>query len=342
MHVVLGCRSASNPLRCHLNKVSRLISKILIKIILLPLILFSLALRSLPLRWLGKWGQGLGALLQAVGFRTRIVQDNLNLSLGHEKSPEDLKDLQNKIYAHIGTLFLEIARNFSLTRQDYIDEVEVSAEDLEKLDRLKKEGRGMLVISAHTGNWEIFPASMAARGYPVSIVAKRMSNPIAQSLIEDRRLTTGFEVIYTGNTINKITESIRQGRFVGCMVDQHQPGSRGVRANFFGMPAASIRGLANLARETKCLVLPMYVYRQENGIHRLKFMEPLEYIEAPELPTGSPERLLREEWLNTQKYQECLEYMIRQNLPQWLWIHRRWKANRTPLRFDTAHLEQNL
>ncbi len=317
-------------------------SNVIIKIILIPLMLFSYFLRSLSLRWLGKLGGGLGVLLQAVGFRTRIVEDNLKLALGKEKSPEELKQLQKKVYAHIGTLFLEIARNFTLTRQQYIDEMVISAEDLAKLDKLKKEGRGMLVISAHTGNWEIFPASIAARGYPVSIVAKKMSSPVSQSLIEDRRTTTGFEVIYTGNTLNKIAESMRAGRFVGCMVDQHMPGARGLRVNFFGTPAASIRGLANLARDTKCIVMPIHVYRLENGTHRMNFMEPLEYIEAPELPAGSQERLLREEWLNTQKYQECLEAMIRQNLPQWLWIHRRWKANRTPLHFETAELEQNL
>lgn len=314
----------------------------IIKIILIPLMLFSFSLRCLPLRWLGKLGHGLGALLYCVGFRTKIVENNLKLALSHEKSEQELKKLQKQIYTHIGTLFLEIARNFTLTRQDYIDELQVSDEDLTKIDKIKAEGRGMLVISAHTGNWEIFPASMAARGYSVAIVAKKMSNPISQTLIEQRRVTAGFSVIYTGNTLNKIAESMRGGCFVGCMVDQHLPGPRGLRVNFFGTPAASIRGLANLARDTKCRVVPMSVYRQENGVHRLIVMDELQYIEAKELPEGSPERLLREEWLNTQKYQECLESMIRQNLSQWLWIHRRWKANRTPLDYKSAHLQQNI
>lgn len=314
----------------------------IIKIILIPLMLFSFCLRCLPLRWLGVLGKGLGALLKAVGFRTRIVKGNLQLALGKEKTPQELQDLQKKVYQHIGTLFLEIARNFTLTRQQFIDEVYVSDEDILKLDKIKAAGGGMLVISAHTGNWEIFPASMAARGYKVAIVAKKMSSPVSQNLIEQRRVTAGFEVIYTGNTLNKIAESMRAGCFVGCMVDQHMPGARGLRVNFFGAPAASIRGLANLARDTKCRVVPMHVSRQEDGRHRLHVMDELKYIEAPELPAGSPERLLREEWLNTQKYQECLEAMIRQNLPQWLWIHRRWKANQTPLNHKTAHLEQNV
>jgi Kdo2-lipid IVA lauroyltransferase/acyltransferase len=256
--------------------------------------------------------------------------------------PKNSSSCKKKIYTHIGTLFLEIARNFTLTRQNYIDELQVSDEDLAKINKIHADGRGMLVISAHTGNWEIFPASMAARGYSVAIVAKKMSNPISQTLIEQRRVTTGFSVIYTGNTLNKIAESMTRGCFVGCMVDQHLPGPRGLRVNFFGTPAASIRGLANLARDTKCRVVPMAVYRQENGAHRLIVMDELQYIEAKELPEGSPERLLREEWLNTQKYQECLEFMIRQNLSQWLWIHRRWKANRSPLNLATAHLEQNI
>ncbi len=182
---------------------------------------------------------------------------------------------------------------------------------------------------------------MAARGYRVSIIAKKMSNPISQSLIEGRRQTAGFNVIYTGNTLEKMAEAVKRGEFVGFMVDQHMPGKKGIRVNFFGTPASSIRGLAKLVRETECAVLPMCIFRQPDGTHRLFMQDEVPYVHASELPQGSPERILREEWLNTQMYQKVIEQMIRENLDQWLWIHRRWKADKTPLNEATAHLENS-
>lgn len=314
----------------------------LIRLLLIPLMIFSHFLRLLPLFVFGVLGRGLGSILQLVGFRTKIVKNNLQLCLAKEKSPQELQELQKKIYHHIGTLFLEIVRNFTLSREEYIREVFVDPKFLKKIDEMKANKQGMLVISAHIANWEIFPSTISSRGFPVSIVAKKMSSAVSQNLIEQRRRMAGFDVIYTGNTLNKIKEGIAHGRFVGCMVDQHMPGAKGIRVNFFGTPAASIRGLANMVRETRCIVMPICIYRQPDGTHRMQVWDEVPYIEAPELAEGSPERLLREEWLNTQKYQHIIEQMIRQHPEQWLWIHRRWKANKTPLNHATAHLEQNV
>lgn len=315
--------------------------KILVKIALIPLMTFSNILRFLPLTWLGFLGKCFGTFLRCVGFRTKIVSSNLKLALGSEKTEDELKELQVKVYHHVGTLFLEILRNFTLTREEYVKEVEITPEDRAVLDRIRKEGKGLLAISAHLGNWEIFPAGVAGRGYPVSIVAKRMSSVVAQTLLEQRRQATGFDVIYTGNTLKNIAEAMKRGGFVGCMLDQHMPGKKGLRVNFFGVPAASIRGIAQLVREQRCPVYPIYIYRQPNGVHRMRILDVVKYIEVPELPEGSRERLLREEWLNTQQYQEVMEKIIRSHLDQWLWIHRRWKADRTPLSLATAHLEEN-
>lgn len=312
----------------------------LIKIILLPLMAFSTILRLMPLSLFGFFGRCLGALLRLVGFRTRIVESNLKLAFANEKSPMELKQLQKKVFSHVGTLFLEIARNFTLGRGQMISELNVDPADIEKLDAMKARGEGAVFISAHIANWELFACGMAARGYPVSIIGKRMSNPVSQELIAQRRINTGIQLIYSGGTIEKMKEALKIGGMIGFMVDQHMPGPRGIRANFFGAPAASIRGLAGLARDTNCKIIPMCAFRKPDGTHFVKMLEPLPFLQAEDLPAGSEERWLREEWLNTQNYQAAIEKLVRQHPEQWLWIHRRWKADKTPLNFATAHLQQ--
>jgi Kdo2-lipid IVA lauroyltransferase/acyltransferase len=286
-------------------------------------------------------GRGLGRFLRLVGFRTKIVKDNLELALGDEKTKEELQILEKKIYDNIGTQFLEIARNFTIKKEQAIKELTVSPEFARILDKMKAEGRGMVAISAHMANWELFPFGMAIRGYPISIIAKKMSNPISQKLVEDRRTQGGFNIIYAGGTLAKMAEGLKRGQFIGFMVDQHMPGPRGIRANFFGVPAASIRGLAQLAKDTQCAIIPMCIFRNPDGTHHFHMMEELPYLRAEELPEGSEERKLREEWLNTQQYQTAIEKLVRMHLDQWLWIHRRWKADRTPLNIPTTHMDQD-
>lgn len=293
----------------------------------------------LPAAVFNKSGECLGLFLYYCGFRRKIVSENLQLALSREKSGPELSQLTKEIYRHIGSTFLGIARNFAFTRDDFQRELELGEEDDRFLSELKQSGKGAVFLSAHIANWELLAMGMASRGFPVHIVVKKMSNGFSQALVERQRLRTGLGVIYSGRTIEKMKQALIEGKFVGFMVDQNITGTKGIRANFFGVPAASIRGLANMVRDTGAYVIPICAYRAPNGTHKVKLLKPLPFLTAPELQEGSEERYLREEWLNTQQYQTAAEELIRAHPEQWLWIHRRSKASRAPISFETAHRE---
>jgi Kdo2-lipid IVA lauroyltransferase/acyltransferase len=311
---------------------------LIVKLILAPLLLFSSAINLLGLRGLTIAGSALGSILYTLGFRMKIVMANLELAYGKEKTPAEIEKLARAIYKNTGILFLEIARNFSMTKAQMLQELEVSPEDFKKIEEISSRGKGMIVISSHHANWELFAMGMAGHGCPVSIVVKKMSSPAAQELIEQRRARTGLGIIYPGGTLQRMAEALKDNRMIGFMVDQHINGARGVRANFFGTPAASIRGLANLVKDTGAPVIPMCAFRLPNGKHRVQIFDEVPYVKVTDLPEGSPEQVLREEWVNTQNYQTAIEEIVRMKPEQWLWIHRRWKADRTPFDPATIHL----
>jgi KDO2-lipid IV(A) lauroyltransferase len=304
-----------------------------------PLLLLSLLVNCLGLRLLRAAGHGLGRLLHALKFRRRIVSTNLQLALGNELTPAEIEALVKKIYLNLGITFLEILRNFTLTTAQMKREFHMSPEDRARVDAVLKEGRGALFISIHMANWELVGMGAAAHGYPVSVIAKKMNNPLSQWLIDHVRTRSQLDIIYAGGTIEKMKQTLAKGRAIGFMLDQNITGTRGIRANFFGVPAASIRAIAGLVKETKAAVFPICANRLPDGTHRFVLLEQVKYIEATDLPQGSPERLAREEWLNTQRHQAALEEMIRRQLDQWLWIHRRWKCSREPLLPGREHLE---
>ncbi len=313
--------------------------KFLARLALLPLLALSYSLAFCPPGVVGALGRMLGALLRSLGFRKKIVDGNLELALGGELSAAQREELSRKVFAHIGTLFLEIARNFGLSKTQMSSEVRVSDETMARIWKTLESGRGAVFITGHIANWELFAMGMAARKIPVSLVVKKMNNAISQALIERQRERTGLEIIYSGGAIAKMKAALARGRAIGFMVDQNTTGTRGIRVNFFGVPAASIRGLSALARDTKASIVPVYAFRLPCGNHEMRMFDPLPYLEATELPSGSPEREAREEWLNTQQYQAAIERMVRGHPEQWMWIHRRWKTSRVPLVPASAHLE---
>jgi len=312
--------------------------KALARVLLLPLLAFSYLLASCSPERIGKLGRGLGRLLLATGFRKKIVEDNLELALGGELTLVQRQSLMARVYAHVGTLFLEIARNFTLSSEQMRAEVKVSDEDLAKIQKIIRD-KGAVFISGHVGNWELFAMGMAARGVPLALVVKKMNNAISQALIERHRERTGIEIIYSGGALEKMRATLSRKSAIGFMVDQNTTGTKGIRVNFFNVPASSIRGLAKLARDTGTAIIPICAFRLPCGNHEMKMYDPLPLLSAPELPHGSPERIAREEWLNTQQYQAAIERMVREHPDQWMWIHRRWKTNRAHLDPSVAYLE---
>jgi Kdo2-lipid IVA lauroyltransferase/acyltransferase len=309
-----------------------MIGNFFVRLVIVPLLLFSYLIKLTGRRGLLFFGHALGLILLFFGFRKKIVQSNLQLAYGNEKTPEELSILLRKIYKNVGLTFLEIARNFTLTTEDLHRELILLPEDEKKLREIQGRGRGAVVISAHIANWELFGMGIPTYNIPVGMVVKKMTNPIAQELIEQRRARTGVVIIYPGGTLEKMKECLRQNIFIGCMMDQHIHGKNAVRTNFFGVPVASIRGFAQLARETRVPFIPICCFRTGKGDQVVKLYDEIPYLTADELPENSPERVAREEYLNTQQYQKAIEVMVREHPEEWLWIHRRWKADRTPIK----------
>jgi Kdo2-lipid IVA lauroyltransferase/acyltransferase len=317
-----------------------LISSLFFSLVSLPLFGFSWGLRLLGLAQLQRLGGALGAFLLWVGFRKIIVLANLRLAYGSEWDEDRLQSIMKQVYQSIGITFLEIARNFSLDRASLREELIISDEQRKYIEERLQRKKGIVFISAHIANWELLAMGIVAHGIPGSIVVKRMSGGLSQFLIEKRRERSGIGVIYSGGTIEKMREALSKNLSIGFMVDQNVTGKKGIRANFFGTPAASIRALGKLIKETGAAVIPVCAFREADGRCRMHLLPELPFLTS-DIPGTDSDRALREEWLNTQQYQTAIETLVRMKPEQWLWIHRRWKASRVPLDFATAHKEND-
>ncbi len=280
--------------------------------------------------WCGRRLGGVARLLS--GKRQRIAYANLKAAFCAEKTPNELKRIANNVYRHLGQTFVEI---LSMTKVDkrYIQKF-VKVRDLERIEKASKNPNGMILISAHFGNWELSTVTSVAKGFPLYLLARDQKMERLNELLNILRESKGNLVIRKGADIKNLFRVLRDGKSIGILADQNA-GASGQLVDFFGRPASVAVGPYRIAQKTGAWLLPAFIHRTKGPYHDL-ILEPLMIIEKGDdvIP------YMRE-------YNRLLEKHIRDYPEQWMWMHKRWKM--TPLKKvmvlddgKKGHLKQSL
>lgn len=177
---------------------------------------------------------------------------------------------------------------------------------------------GLVLLTAHLGNWEIGGASIVARGVPLDVVAKGMSNRGFQAELFAARERMGMRVIELGDAARESLRTLRRGEVVALLADQSAHRG-GITVPFFGRPASTARGPALFAARSGAPVWLAFAVRDAGPRQRYTVtFEPL-----PFTPTGRPEE---DAQALMGAYAGRLEEAVRAVPGQYFWQHRRWKA----------------
>jgi KDO2-lipid IV(A) lauroyltransferase len=190
----------------------------------------------------------------------------------------------------------------------------VEVEGLEHLERAATPGRGVLLLTAHLGNWELLAAAHVLTGRPLSEVVRPLDQPVLDRLVARLRRRTGVEVIPKQRGLRGILDALRRGRMVGILLDQNASRAEGVFVPFFGTPASTSRGMALAALRSGAPVLPVFIRRGPDGRHRVQ-IQPEVLRPVNRDPTAFTAALTA-----------AIEAEVRRVPEQWLWAHRRWRT----------------
>jgi KDO2-lipid IV(A) lauroyltransferase len=158
-----------------------------------------------------------------------------------------------KTYGEVAYLWMRPAEKvLSLVRQ-------VSGGEL-----LRRDGRGVIVLSPHLGAWELAGLYLSTQG-PTTTLYK--PQPELDWLIREARGRGGAELVPTDpRGIRRLMQALRRGEYVGILPDQEPKANRGsVFAPFFGVPAFTMLLIARLARKTGARVIFMFAERLPRG-----------------------------------------------------------------------------
>jgi KDO2-lipid IV(A) lauroyltransferase len=267
------------------------------------------------------WGRFFGSILFRIGFRKKVVLQNLKIAFPQNEVQQNL--LLRSSYAHLGNLLIEIL--YLLGPMKSFVEKYVDLQGLNHLEEAKKQGKGVIFLASHLGNWEV----MAATGGVLAktdlmLVTKHLKPEWLHQMIERSRSHCGVRATYEPKTLRDVLSHLKKNGTVGFVLDQYAGPPVGVRVSFFGLPVGTTQAVATLAKRTGAVVLPVENFRTPEGRWSIRIHPAVEWEKAedPNLELA----------LNTQSYAKTIEESILRHPEQWLWTHRRFKGDLSPLR----------
>lgn len=272
----------------------------------------------LPVGLYGPLARGLSRFARRfLPVRQRVIEQNLCIAFPDRDEAVRGRILTG-VYEQAILFALELARLRRASAEEVRRAVQIPPEGQEYLDELLARGGGILVASAHYGNWEWLGAWTALTYGKFGVVYKPMHNPGTEKIAQDLRQRFGIKIFSTRDRVPRaLFGHLRAGGMVAILSDQDAR-RQGKFVPFFGRQASTALGMASLAIRLRVPILAGFCLRTGPGQFRIKLYPTL----WPD-PTADPEQ---EELRLMAAYHGYIEDVIRQAPEQYFWLHQRWKT----------------
>lgn len=230
-------------------------------------------------------------------------------------SLEVAREVVAKSYINLGRSVVEFLNLAKIGKK--IDEI-VSVHDIENLNDALACGRGVILLTAHLGNWELAAAYLGIKDYPMRAIGAEQRDARITKLISDIRASCGVETIGKGFDLRGAIRCLQEGNILGVLLDQDAK-DKGIIAPFLGQPASTPYGPVKLAMKMRSPIVPLFIVRRKDNIHHdLYFLPSLE-----ESVKDFYDRPLEE---NVRLCNDILSDWISRHPEQWLWLYPRWAS----------------
>ena len=252
----------------------------------------------------------------AVTFLSRTkegIRRNFRTALG--VGEEDAERMARRQFFEYGRHTIDVWR---LRSQAFTPRITTFEEDARVLARVRRGGRGFLLVTGHVGNWEMGAVTLRLHDLVPAVVGQPELDPNVQDMRQRLRERVGVESIDIGAsmaTAFRVRSAIDRGRAVALLVDRAYPEDR-VSVPFFGRPTSFLRSPALLARFCGCEILPGFFLRNPDGSYYNVWGEPIAADPASS-PDADAVRIMS-------RVASDLEGVIRAHPTQWFNFYGFW------------------
>ena len=272
----------------------------------------------LPMQLVSILGKLFGGLVFVLSKNERQkTLESISTAYSVQMSEIERKRLAQSVWVSLGQNLFEVIRQLNWTREEITSQV-ARVKGLEHFEEALKRGKGLFVVTAHLGNWELLGGYLGTQGRG-SALAQNLYDPRFDDLVNwfrSEKLGATL-MIKRGLALRGILDALKEGQFVLALCDQ-DTGNDGVFVPFFGKSAWTQSGVARIARKTGTALVPAFMVRGEDGKFELHVEKEIEVSQ-----TSDKEKDILEIVRN---YTEVIESYVRAYPGQWMWMHERWKT----------------
>ncbi len=285
----------------------------------------------LPLKFSLTVGRALANFLWLIlpPKRKQIAVDNARRCLNVDD--DEAARIAKEGSVQLGSIFMEVLA-LPKIKPDMRSYVKIVG--LEHLTNyIASTGRGGVIATGHSDNWELMGGAFAQYGIPLVGVAKKQRSEGADKFICEYRELVGMHITYRSD-VREMYKLLDAGHFIGLIMDQDVGRTDGVVVKFFNQATNFVTGAASMSRFRKVPIFPAFMHRNSDGTHTLEVSPPL-FVERSADKHADIKSM-------TQQLATLIEQHVRKFPDEWFWLHDRWKSMReefTPEEVDEFNRE---
>jgi KDO2-lipid IV(A) lauroyltransferase len=273
-----------------------------------------------PLRLWVYTGKIIGRIIYLLDSKhRRIALSNLRFALGREKTEKEIHIIARQSLEEFGMIAHEWSRLKYIGKEELLKLIEL--EGMENLIAARKKNRAVIFFGAHFGNWEYANLFYASTINRLDFIVRAIDNPFLERIRVTYNAAFGVNILYKQHGLRPAIRNLKNGEDLIMFVDQKESSSNAILVRFFDKITATLPLVPALSLKYNIPIIPMFILRCEDRIHH-------KIIFLPELKLNmdlkNKDQIIAD---GTQRQNDIIELMIRQNPQQWLWLHRKWSTH---------------
>jgi Kdo2-lipid IVA lauroyltransferase/acyltransferase len=241
-----------------------------------------------------------------------ILKTNVSRVLNIDRNSKEAKRIVQRIYLNWFFNVIDFLKLLIISKEKLKNRIETVG--LENLDNALKKGKGVVIFTAHLGNFEWGACKVALERYKIWGTSVLRPYKRTNNFFESRRISKGVKTFYVNNLLH-IFRILKNNEIIAIPTDWDSQGSAR-QYDFFGNKAYIPSGPVEIAMKSGAPLLPSFIRRKGKYNHFHVIEEPIE-LETE----GDKKELIA---INTQKMIKVLEKYIREDIDQWEMFHNIW------------------
>lgn len=245
--------------------------------------------------------------------RNRVIQQNLTFAFDQTLSTQERQEIERYCYRNLALNLLQTMEN----RRNNSEQIAsmVTFNNREHVDALLAEGKGIIFVSAHFGNWELGGAAISSLITPVSSIYKGFKRSEFDPYLHEARTRHRMELAEKNGALKHMAKTLKKNGSVLIMIDQASNAKYGVKADFFSHPTYHSSTAAHLASKFHTPIVGVYITTEDDEHYTITFDTPI-------VLENSDDTSILEA---TTQQVRTLEKLIQEYPKLWFWCHKRWK-----------------